>query len=179
MSKHPHTSRYARLVAGFAASAFALLIASAVHYAEAQETQLHANVTTTESTTAKACSRTRKSLDSCAVRATKCIEKATAKQPLCVKKAEDRVVKCSNSAAKKLNDCQAKANTPEKLAKCAKKFDDARIDCNTAYDKAVVKCGTLDSVTAKCEEKERECEADAFESFTKKTGLTYEQACAA
>jgi len=173
MTNHPHTSRYARLVAGFAASAFTLLIASAVHYAEAQETPLTGQV----SSTLKDCQRTRKTLDKCAVRSAKCKEKAAVRQPACVKKAEARMVKCSDTATKKLNTCQAKADTPEKLAKCSKKFDDARLSCGTAYDKAIAKCGSADEASMRCDADKFECEMDALDAFQDKTGIAYEDAC--
>lgn len=173
MKNHPHTSRYARLVAGFAASAFTLLIASAVHYAEAQNTPLTGAV----SSITKDCARTRKALDKCAVRSTKCKEKAAVRQPACIKKAEARMVKCSDSATKKLNTCQAKADTQEKLAKCSKKFDDSRLSCGTTYDKTVAKCGSADEASARCDADKFKCEADALEKFQDKTGTVYEDAC--
>lgn len=34
MNKHPHHTRYAQLIAGFAAASFAVLITTTMHYAE-------------------------------------------------------------------------------------------------------------------------------------------------
>ncbi len=156
------SSHYQHLVAGFAASAFALLVTvSGQHVTMDSPTLTAAAAPTLESCNAKgqaAETKCQKKFDSCSkkigIKIQKCEQKISKKQNLCNAKAEKSRLKCA-----KKNESQV----------CQDTYNIAQDTCNEIAEDAALVCQEMQEVLVDCEEANELCKVNGEDEYNECT----------
>lgn len=146
MSQHPHTSRYARLVSGFSAAAFALLMTVTLQQVEVQDSPLMARA-------ALDCTKMPVAIAKCEKKQALCVRKASTKTTKCNQKADKTFRSCQSKAVKAKATCLKKAKTESDVKICLDRqviaqntcistFDAAKLNCTADGSSNEVDCGT-------------------------------------